>query len=300
MRPVLLAAACAALPHMTLAQTVEVDTAIGPVQAPARPGTVAVFDLAAIDALDALGIAIHGVPDVAAPAYLQDAMAPAETVGTLFEPDFEALAAMAPDLIVAGGRSQAQVDPLGRIAPTLDMTITGDDLVGQARARIVAYGAIFGREDEADDIVAAFDATISSARAAVADKGDVLILLTNGGKLSAYGDDSRFGWIHTELGLAEAYPDLTADSHGEAVSFEFVASVDPDWILVIDRGAAIGQEGEAAQATLDTPLIAGTTAGETGQIVYLDSGPLYLAGGGIQSMTGTIGEIVAAMGDTGS
>lgn len=285
----------AALPGLAFGQTVEIETANGPATVPLTPQAVVALDLAAIDTLDALGVTIAGVPNIAPPAYLADALASAQIVGTLFEPDFEALAVMAPDLIIAGGRSQMQVAPLSQIAPTIDMTITGEDLMAQSVARVSAYGAIFDREDEAAALLGDLDTAIAGARDAAAGKGDVLILLTNGGKVSAYGDDSRFGWLHTALGLPEAYPDLTAETHGEAVSFEFIADVDPDWIFVVDRGAAIGQEGEAAAVTLDNPLVAGTTAGETGQIVYLDSARLYLAGGGIQSLLGTINEITTAM-----
>lgn len=288
--------ALAAVPALAVAQTVEIETAAGPATVPAAPETVVALDLAAIDTITALGVTVDGVPDIAPPAYLADALASAETVGTLFEPDFEALAVMAPDLIVAGGRSQTQVEPLSQVAPTIDMTIAADDLVAQAQARVAAYGKIFEREAEAETLLADLDAAIADAQAAAEGKGDALILLTNGGKVSAYGDDSRFGWLHTALGLPEAYPDLTAETHGEAVSFEFIADVDPDWIFVVDRGAAIGQEGEAAAVTLDNPLVAGTKAGETGQIVYLDSARLYLAGGGIQSMMGTIEEVATAVG----
>jgi iron complex transport system substrate-binding protein len=266
------------------AQTVAVETAAGPAEVPRAPETVVVFDLAAIDTLDALGVTIDGAPAFTPPAHLAGAVAHAVPVGSLFEPDFEELAVMAPDLIVAGGRSQAQVGALAELAPTIDMTIRGTDLVGQARARLTAYGTIFGREARADALLDSFDAALVEARAAVAGKGDLLILLTNGGTVSAYGDDSRFGWLHRALALPEAHDGITAETHGESVSFEFIAEVDPDWIFVVDRAAAIGQEGEAAAVTLDNPLVAGTTAGETGQIVYLDSGAIYLAGGGIQSM----------------
>ena len=81
--------------------------------------------------------------------------------------------------------------------------------------------------------------------------------------------------------------------HGINELAKTIAEVDPDWILVIDRGAAIGQEGEAAQATLDNPLVAGTKAAQNGQILYLDSAPLYLAGGGIRSLMGTLDQIEA-------
>ncbi|MEM8848836.1 MAG: siderophore ABC transporter substrate-binding protein [Pseudomonadota bacterium] len=282
------------VPSQGLADGISVETVSGSVSVPSSPDTVVALDLAAIDTLAALGVSISGVPAFTPPAYLGPAMDAAEPVGSLFEPDFEALAVMAPDLIIAGGRSQRMVEPLSEIAPTIDMTIWGADMVGQARERISAYGAIFGTEAKADALLTEFDAALSEAQAAVDGKGDALILLTNGGTVSAYGDDSRFGWLHTELGLPEAYADITAETHGEAVSFEFIAEVDPDWILVIDRGAAIGQAGEAAAVTLDNPLVAGTKAGQAGQIVYLDSAPIYLAAGGAQAMQITMDEITTS------
>ncbi|MDF0602554.1 siderophore ABC transporter substrate-binding protein [Psychromarinibacter sp. C21-152] len=300
MKTTLATLALCVAPLALSAQTVTVETAAGPADVPQAPETVVALDLAAIDTLDALGVAIDGAPAFTPPAHLAPAVEGATPVGSLFEPDFEALAVMAPDLIVAGGRSQTQVEPLSEIAPTIDMTIWGDDLIGQTRARVTAYGTIFGREDRADALLAAFDAALAEARAAVEGKGDALILLTNGGTVSAYGGDSRFGWIHIALGLPEAHGEITAETHGEAVSFEFIAEVDPDWIVVIDRAAAIGQDGEAAAVTLDNPLVQGTTAGETGQIVYLDSAAIYLAGGGIQSMQLLLGQIAQAFAGGGA
>lgn len=280
-----------ALPTVLNAQTVQVETAAGQVGVGAEPSKVVALDFAALDTLGALGVPVAGRPDFVPPHYLADMLAGVPAVGTLFEPDFEALAVMAPDLIFAGGRSQTQVPALARLAPTLDMTIDGSDMIAQARSRIDAYGAIFRRETEARALKGRLDKALADTGAAVSGKGDALILLTNGGKISAYGAQSRFGWLHGALGLPEAVPDLKAGNHGEAVSFEFVARADPDWLLVVDRGAAVGQQGEAAAATLDNPLIAGTTAGRESQIVYLDAAALYLAGGGFQSMMRTLGQL---------
>lgn len=294
MKTTLITAAFAALPTLVLAQTVEIDTAGGAATVPVAPQSVVTFDLAALDTLTALGVSVAGVPAIAPPAYLADVINGTPTVGTLFEPDFEALAVMAPDFIIAGGRSQSQVEPLSAIAPTVDMTISGENLLADARARVMAYGMMFEREEAAEALLANLDAAIETARGATDGQGDALIVLTNGGKISAYGDDSRFGWLHTSLGLPEAFPELNAETHGEAVSFEFIAEVNPDWIFVVDRGAAIGQDGEAAAVTLDNSLVTGTTAGQNDQIVYLDSARLYLVGGGYQSMMGTIEEVAAA------
>lgn len=48
---------------------------------------------------------------------------------------------------------------------------------------------------------------------------------------------------------------------------------------MVDRSAAIGEESAGAQAVLDNPLVAQTTAWEQDQVVYL-SPDSYLAFGG--------------------
>jgi iron complex transport system substrate-binding protein len=273
------------------AQDVTVETALGPVALPASPARVAVLDVAAIDTMAALGVMPAGVPDNLYVSYL-DAVAGAATVGTLFEPDLEALATLGPDLIVAGGRSSTQVDALSPIAPTIDMTIW-EDVPAEARARILAYGTLFNLNDKAAELAAAFDAKVAEVRAAAQGKGRALILLTNGPKISAYGRGSRFGWIHTALDIPEAHENLNPETHGDAVSFEFVAEVNPDWLIVVDRASAIG-EAASARATLDNALVHGTTAWTRGQVIFLDPTPIYIAGGGYTSIMGTLEELRTA------
>ncbi len=284
------ALALSALP--AFAEDVTIATATGDVALPATPAKVAVLDIAAIDTLAALGVVPQGVPDKLYVPYLADVAGQATAVGTLFEPDLEALAALSPDLIIAGGRSSTQVEPLSQVATTIDMTIW-EDVVGQGRARIAGYGTLFGKTDKAAELTAALDAKVAEVRAATAGKGKALILQTNGPKVSAYGKESRFGWIHTALDIPEAFEKLSPETHGDAVSFEFIAEVNPDWIIVIDRAAAIGEPASASD-TLANPLVAGTTAGQKGQIVTLSSAPIYVAGGGYTSMMTTMGEVLTA------
>lgn len=273
-----------------LAGNVSVPTARGEVAVPATPSRVAVFDVAAIDTLLALGVTPAGIPSRLYVDYL--AGLEATPVGTLFEPDLEALAALGPDLIIVGGRSAPQAEALAPIAPVIDMTIA-TDIPAEGRARIEAYGTLFGRQAEAAVLAAAYDARLAEAQEAVAGQGRALIVQTNGPKISAYGKGSRFGWLHSTLGLPEAHEQLDPATHGDAVSFEFIAEADPDWLIVIDRGAAIGEAGSAA-STLDNPLVAGTKAGKAGRIVYLSAAPVYIAGGGYTAMTRTLDEITAA------
>ena len=45
------------------------------------------------------------------------------------------------------------------------------------------------------------------------------------------------------LGLTEAAPGLKVDTHGAAISHEFIAEANPDWLFVVDRGVAVGEAG---------------------------------------------------------
>ncbi|WP_299559396.1 siderophore ABC transporter substrate-binding protein [uncultured Sulfitobacter sp.] len=278
------------------AQTVSVDTFTGSVDLPPKPESIAVFDLAAFDTLTALGVAVDGV---VRPVYLQYLEAAAEgtvPVGSLFEPDFEAVFALDPDLIIAGGRSSGQVADLTRIAPTIDMTIW-ENTVGDGLARLRSYGVLFGKQAEATQLASTFESRLAEAREAVARQGDALIVMTNGPKVSAFGTGGRFGWLHDALDLPEAVESVGHNTHGEAISFEFIREVDPDILLVIDRLAAVGQDGDSARATLDNALVHETKAWKTGRVIYLSPAPIYISSGGIQSMTLTLDEILAGMKD---
>ncbi|MBI1495511.1 siderophore ABC transporter substrate-binding protein [Halocynthiibacter styelae] len=266
------------------AEAMEIETYRGAAQVAISPEKIAVFDIAALDTLDALGVTVSGVVSPLFVDYVQDTAEGAESVGTLFEPDFEAIAAGGYDLLVAGGRSSRVVPDLAEITPTIDMTIW-EDTVGQGLERLSAYGEIFGKQDEAATLRAQFEDALAAAKMAVSDEGNALIVMTNGPTVSAYGAAGRFGWLHKALDIPEAVEAVEDTTHGEAISFEFIRDANPDVLIVIDRAAAIGQDGEAAAATLDNELVHATTAWSEGKVIYLNSANVYIANGGIQSMT---------------
>lgn len=285
----MLAAVSLALP--AVADPVALRTARGLVETAQAPKTVAVYDMAALDTLDALGVPVAGSVSKTFVDYLAKYQG---DLGTLFEPDLEALYTLHPDLVIAGGRSAAKVDELAKIAPTVDMTFTGDLLIDEAKERLEDYGRLFGLEDRAALIEGQLDAKVEEARDAIAGKGKGLIILTNGPKISAYGQGSRFGWIHGELGLPEAVENIETTAHGEAISFEFIHQADPDWLLVLDRAAAIGAEAEGAQATLDNPLVRETKAWKQGHVIYLNAAEIYISSGGVQSLDHTLDLLIKA------
>ena len=191
-----------------------------------------------------------------------------------------------PQLIVIGSRMAKDKvsDELAKLAPTIDMTAQTDNMKESAKARIDAYGRIFGKQAEADALKAEIDKTFTDAKAAAQGKGKGLVILVNAGKLSAFGPDSRLGgWIHRDIGVPPADEAIKEGSHGQPVSFEYIKEKNPDWLFVLDRSAAIGEEGQAAREVLNNPLVAQSTAWKKGQVVYLPP-ETYLAAGGAQEL----------------
>jgi len=268
------------------AGSVKVQTAHGEAVVPQNPERVAVYDLGAVDTLSKLGVKIGASVDSQNLAYLDAPLKDAVKAGTLFEPNYEALNAYNPQLIVIGSRMAKDKvsDELAKLAPTIDMTAQTDNMKESAKARIDAYGRIFGKQAEADALKAEIDKTFADAKAAAQGKGKGLVILVNAGKLSAFGPDSRLGgWIHRDIGVPPADEAIKEGSHGQPVSFEYIKEKNPDWLFVLDRSAAIGEEGQAAREVLNNPLVAQSTAWKKGQVVYLPP-ETYLAAGGAQEL----------------
>ena len=270
--------------HDIQGEKVTVKTARGDTVVPKNPQNVAVYDLGALDTLTALGVPVGATVDKSMLPYLKGAFDKAQHVGTLFEPNYEALGVFKPQLIIIGSRTSKAAQQLNELAPTIDMTADSKNLRTSAEARIDAYAQIFGKQAEAEKLKADINKAFDEAREAAKGKGKALVLIVSGGKLSAQSPNSRLGgWLHQDIGLEPVDIAMKEGSHGMPVSFEYIKEKNPDWLFVLDRSAAIGEEGKAAKDVLDNPLVAESTAWKKGQVVYLDSSA-YLAAGGAQQL----------------
>ncbi len=277
-----LLAGLVAIATPALAQEFTVTHAQGETTLPGVPQKVVSFDFAAIETLEAIGVNIAGLPGSNLPAHLEKyASDDYAKVGSLFEPDYEALAALEPDLIIVAGRSSGAYEELAKIAPTVDLSNDWADFYGSIQANADIVGQLFDKEAEIDALQAETDAKVEAAKAAAADAGKGLIVLTSGAEVSAYGPGSRFGFIHDTLGVAPVIEDVEAATHGDAISFEFILEANPDMLFVIDRDAATGSG--AAAAILDNELVAETTAWKNGDVVYIDPVRAYIVNGGLIS-----------------
>lgn len=255
-----------------------IEHAQGQTQVKKLPKTVAVLDWSTLDTMAALGLEAQGIPNsnVLPPMLEQYADERFVKVGTLFEPDYEALQNLKPDLIILGRRAGGKYDEVSKYGPTLDLTPDPSDMLNSVVRNTEILGQIFDREEQSSELTEKLRASVKELQTLSADQGTGLTLLTTGGKMSAFGIGTRFGMIHDVFGMKPAVTDLKVGRHGQSVSYEFLLEANPDWLFVMDRDAAIGREGVASQQMMDNELVAATKAGVKGQIVYLDPVSWYL------------------------
>nr|WP_314358882.1 siderophore ABC transporter substrate-binding protein [uncultured Achromobacter sp.] len=278
--------------------TVPVKHARGQTSVPANPTKTIVMDMAVLDTLHALDVEVAGVPTAAKlpPQLAQYAEPRYLKVGSLFEPNYEVIHAAQPQVIIVAGRSAPKYDELSKLAPTIDLTVDPRDLVGSVTRNTETLAAIYGKQAQARQKLDALRASISALQGQAATAGTALVILTTGGKMSAYGPGSRFGVIHDAFGLKPAAKGLNVSNHGQAISFEFIAETNPDWLFVIDRDAAIGREGVSAQRMLDNDLVRATAAWKNKRVVYLNGFNWYLLGSaGLTAMQQNVDDIAAAL-----
>lgn len=291
-----LLAGLVALATPALAQEFTVTHAQGETTLPGVPQKVVSFDFAAIETLEAIGVNIAGLPGSNLPAHLEKyASDDYAKVGSLFEPDYEALAALEPDLIIVAGRSSTAYPELANLAPTVDLSNEWTNFYGSIKANAEIIGEIFDKEAEVAALIAETEAKVEASRSAAADAGKGLVVLTSGAEVTAYGPGSRFGFIHETLGVTPVIEDVEAATHGDSISFEFILETNPDLLFVIDRDAATGQG--AAAAILDNELVGETTAWQNGDVVYIDPVRAYIVNGGLISFGVMADQVTEALGD---
>lgn len=275
------------------AEMVEVESLNGEmVEVPVNPETVLSFDNGITDSIRAIGGPISGVPKANnMPDYLSEFEGDEyEDVGSLFEPNFELINEMQPDVIFISGRASDAYDELSEIAPTVYLAVDQENFMESFQSNMHVLGEIFDAQDKVDEQLAGIQETIDEVNEKASNSdSNALILSVDEGSVSAFGAGSRFGIIHGELGIEPA-DDISAENHGETVNFEYIDSVNPDYIFVVDRGASIGNASSATE-TLDNDIVDRTNAAQNDQIHQLNGEVWYLSGSGLESVKIIVDEV---------
>lgn len=252
-----------------------------------KPQKIVVLDWSVIRTLTALGVTVAGAPKAngALPDDIAGVVSKATPVGTLFEPNYEAIQAMKPDLVIAAGRSgnPKVVKELEKVSPAVvDLTVRQSDPAKVWDANVAAVsglGAIVGKRADADKLMTDAKKKVDEVKAK-SSSIKAMVVQVSEGKVSAYGPGSRFGTIWADFGYGKT--DAPIDStggHGQEISQEFFAQYNPDVIFVLDRSKTIGQkDAKPALDVLKTGLVNSTNAAKNNKIIEIDGFAWYLAG----------------------
>lgn len=103
--------------------------------------------------------------------------------------------------------------------------------------------------------------------------------------------------IASMVGEEEQVDALLEQYDSRIASLELVVDLDPDYIFVIDRDAAIGTSGaQLTQEIMENELIMDTRAYKDGHLVILEhSGIWYTAEGGITALGIMLDDLEAAL-----
>ncbi|WP_138997065.1 ABC transporter substrate-binding protein [Rhodococcus zopfii] len=284
----------------TSGPTVIIATVNGEMEVPVTPERVVALDNKSFETLRDWGITPVAVPKTLLPNEGFDDWRNDESildVGTHREPKLELVSEAEPDLIIGGSRFVEFTDDLNDIAPVVDVSAQDDAPDGYVEAlktQTETLGRIFGKEAEAEALVAELEA--AAAAAAAATSGETVFLANvSGGKID--NGAQRIGRLIEPLALTDVFAGQAGDIHGDSgLAPETIAQANPDWVIVLDRDAATATDGQdvqpAAAVFAAQEAFANTTFTKNGQVIYLDEN--FYKREGIESYTEAFEQIDAA------
>jgi iron complex transport system substrate-binding protein len=269
------------------ALTVEITDVHGTVTVPINPKNVVALDNRTFETLSDWGIELAAVPKgVMSPdsPYVSDESV--LDIGNHREPNLEIIAAVNPELVIIGQRFASFYDDIKKLVPNaavIDLNFDvseeadspGNNLVNGLKNSTTALGKIFDKNEEAEQMITAFDHAIEEAKSAYNGTDTVMSVIVSGGNIgfSAPFTGRVWGPMYEIFGWVPALEvdGSSSDHQGDEVSVEAIAQSNPDWIFVLDRDAAVSSSTDAvpAQDVIDhSPALQNTTAVAEGKIVY--------------------------------
>ncbi|MGO1672829.1 MAG: siderophore ABC transporter substrate-binding protein [Canibacter sp.] len=232
-----------------------------------------------------------GVTPVAAPVDLMDDNlswtedSSITNLGNHREPNLDEVVNADPDVIINGYRFGDHGEDIKKAAPdaafvSLDENIGEDekaDTYEHLTKSTQLLGEIFNKQDEAQELVDNFDNAIADAQDAYDPDSTVLGIVAAGKDLnySAPVEGRGAGDYFSLLDLTPALESDGSTNHqGDDISIEAMAQSNPDFLLVLDRAAAVssedGEDKSAKELITESPALQDVTAvKESGHIIYL-------------------------------
>ncbi|WP_157250035.1 ABC transporter substrate-binding protein [Nonomuraea typhae] len=289
--PVLAVAACGA---STSAQgggpTRTVKHAMGETKVPETPKRVVVLDTDKLDTMVSLGLAPIGAAQATEsqkwPAYLGDALKDTKPVGTLQQPNLEAIMALKPDLILGTKfRQAAFYDKLSKIAPTVFTEKVG--VTWKENFQLDAEA--LGKPAEAAKLMSDYETrakTVGGRFSAL----KVSIVRFMPTEIRMYGPESFSGIVVGDAGIQRPAAQLLAaqeDKRFGKLSQENIAQADGDALFY----SAYGEVAATSQAQVTAgPLWKKLGAVTSGRAHAVDD-EVWMLGIGVKAANGILDDL---------
>lgn len=254
--------------------------AMGSTEISGTPERVVVLDTGELDSVLALGVtpvgAVTATQGAPLQGYLGDRTRDVQIVGTIAEPNLEAIAALQPDLILSNKVRHADIYPLlAGIAPTVFA-----EKVGVAwKENFLLAGEALGKAPEAKQLLDDHLAKAKETGGVFGDPAATTVSMVRflPGKIRLYGEGSFIGTVLADAGFARPAVQQVDETFVE-VSAEQIGQAEGDLVFY----AGFGPEGAAGLAAVTAgPLwrsLPAVTQGRAHEVSddlwYLGIGPI--------------------------
>lgn len=263
-----------------------IQDAYGEVEIPVNPSKIVVLDIGALDNLLALGVKPIAAPSILAandpyPSYL-DGTEGIANIGTVNEPNLEAIDALKPDLIIGnkdthdGIRAQLQ-----QIAPVVFVETLGVTW----KTNLKLHAEAVNKAAEGEELLKSYQAAADEIKGKLAEKGDVQVSLVRprADKIQVYLQDTFAGSIMTDAGVARP-ASQSVEGFSKDITEEQIAELDGDVVLWFNR------EPDAFAKLEKSPLW-GSLQAVQNNAVHPVEWEYWLSGLGIQAVNKVLGDL---------
>ena len=227
--------------------------AMGTTEVSARPERVVVLDTGELDSAIALGVtpvgAVEAIPGEGFPDYLAEAAEGVAIVGSIEQPDLEAIAALEPDLILSSKvRHEAIYDQLAAIAPT----VFTEDIGVAWKTNVPLHAEALGRVEEGEALEAEYASEVAAFKEDMGDRlgaTAVSVVRSVGDEVRVYLNANFIGTVLKDLGLPRP-PAQDVDDFSLTATLENLDAVDGD-VMFLSR---YGPDHPVLDRLMDSPL----------------------------------------------
>lgn len=291
---------CVALTLSTHVMGFELTHSEGTIKLDKVPETIATYDPAVLDSLDYLGIQVAAMPDIKErPAFTK--YADVRGAGTLFEPDYDVLNEVKPDIVFVARRTASKQEELSKVAPVAYYSVNNFQFLEDFKTNNLNLAKAFGKEDEAQAKLDAIDADIKKLHAINKDKTGVFMMVLGNGGVAPHVEGDLFGFTYDLFGLTPVLagrdpnvapqprpeagsPEAKAAAEARAKQVSEIVKANPDWLIVFDRKQLTSNELTADKTLKEHPELGQLDAVKNNNIVFIEPSEWYLITGGLNNM----------------